>query len=190
MLQKISSSAFKGYGPILVLYPGLSISYADSGIGSIGRIDHAKVQGLKHIPMHPHVNDEILSYFRTGKVKHLDSEGFSDTIKGKRLMLMKAGNSFYHEEYIDGQTEPQEGLQIFIRPGTKDLKPEVVFYDLNELHSQNVWRLLASPRKKQFSASAVKPGYMMLNYWQEQLSAFRNCRTKILPDCCMYFKVQ
>ena len=148
MLQKISSSAFKGYGPIKVLYPGLSISHADSGIGSIGRIDHAKVQGLKHIPMHPHVNDEILSYFRTGKVKHLDSEGFSDTIGGKRLMLMKAGNSFYHEEYIDGQTEPQEGLQIFIRPGTKDLKPEVIFYDLNELHSQNAWRLLASPSEK------------------------------------------
>lgn len=145
MLQKITQNAFTGRGPIQMLYPGLSISGIDSGIGSIGRIDHAKLQGRQRIAMHPHVNDEILSYFRTGKVEHIDSEGYKDTIGGNRLMLMKAGKLFYHEEYIDGQTEPFEGLQIFIRPGQKDLKPEVIFQDLEQIHSLNEWRLLASP---------------------------------------------
>jgi len=146
MLRKIPHSAFKGHGPIQILYPGLELHDDDSGIGSIGRIDHAFVQGKKHIGMHPHVNDEILSYFRTGKVNHLDSEGYSDTIGGKRLMLMKAGSRFYHEELIDGVAEPQEGLQIFIRPGIANLQPEVIFYDLPEVHSKNQWRLLASPQ--------------------------------------------
>lgn len=58
---------------------------------------------------------------------------------------MKAGKLFYHEEKMFDEGEPLEGLQIFIRPGSKDLNPEVVFLDLEELHSQNKWRLLASP---------------------------------------------
>lgn len=147
MMQQIKSSDFRGNGPIQVLYPGLITGSDDTGIGSIGRIDHATFRGRHHIAMHPHVNDEILSYFRSGKVEHRDSEGFRETIGGKRLMLMKAGKRFQHEEDIDGQTEPHEGLQIFIRPGMKDLKPEVVFHDLDELYSDNQWRLLASPTK-------------------------------------------
>ncbi|MEJ7677960.1 MAG: pirin family protein [Segetibacter sp.] len=50
--------------------------------------------------MHPHINDEILTYLRSGKVKHTDSEGFSEFIEPTRLMLMKAGKSFYHEEKV------------------------------------------------------------------------------------------
>lgn len=145
MIHKITKNDFLGHGPIRILYPGMNLSGKDSGIGSIGRIDHALVHGKKFIGMHPHVNDEILSYFRTGKVEHRDSEGFSETIGGKRLMLMKAGKLFYHEESIDGSAEPQEGLQIFIRPGTKDLNPEVVFQDLDEFYSADQWRMLASP---------------------------------------------
>jgi redox-sensitive bicupin YhaK (pirin superfamily) len=155
MLQKINRSVFMGNGPIKILYPGLVVSNSDTGIGSIGRIDHPEIHGRTTIPMHPHVNDEILSYFRTGIAKHKDSEGFVETIGKKKLMLMKAGKSFYHEEVIDGQSEPLEGLQIFIRPGRKDLKPEVVFLDLEELHSESKWRLLASPNSEtifQFSS--------------------------------------
>jgi len=89
--------------------------------------------------------DEIFSYFKTGQAEHSDSEGFVKTIGKKILMLMKAGKSFYHEEKIMGQDEPMEGLQIFIRPSKKDLNPEVVFLDLETIHSENKWRLLASP---------------------------------------------
>jgi len=95
--------------------------------------------------MHPHVNDDILSYFRYGKVKHTDSEGFSEWITPQRLMLMKAGKLFYHEEAIINE---QEGLQIFIRPGKKDSVPEVVFQELETVHSKDNWRLIASPDKE------------------------------------------
>lgn len=155
MKQKLSQRAFHGHGPIQILYPGEQISGTDTGIGSIGRIDHARVRGRQYIAMHPHVNDEILSYFRTGEVEHIDSEGFKKTVGGKRLMLMKAGKEFYHEEYIHGEKEPFEGLQIFIRPGKKDLTPQVIFQDLDELHSEDHWRLIASPSSEtplQFSS--------------------------------------
>lgn len=145
MLHKISNTRFTGHDPIKILYPGLEISKEDTGIGSIGRIDHPEIYGKTVIKMHPHINDEILSYFRTGTAEHSDSEGFVKTIGKKTLMLMKAGKMFQHEEKIFGDKEPMEGLQIFIRPGEKDLKPEVVFIELGEIHSENKWRLLASP---------------------------------------------
>ncbi|TKC01570.1 nuclease PIN [Pedobacter cryotolerans] len=145
MLKKINSDRFLGRGPIKILYPGIGISDNDTGIGSIGRIDHPEIHGNTVISMHPHINDEILSYFRTGKAEHSDSEGFVKIIGKKTLMLMKAGSSFFHEEKIIGEGEPLEGLQIFIRPGKKDLKPEVVFLDLENLHSENSWRLFGSP---------------------------------------------
>lgn len=175
MIQKIDQSAFLGNGPIKIFYPGLNISNSDSGIGSIGRIDHPEFHGRTTIPMHPHVNDEILSYFRTGKADHKDSEGFVETIGNKKLMLMKAGKSFFHEETIDGQGEPLEGLQIFIRPGKKDLKPEVIFYDLEELHSENSWRLLASPNPDtvfQFSSQTWLYDMKLLHGSSSQLPKF------------------
>lgn len=175
MLHKINQSSFLGSGPIKILYPGITLSNSDTGIGSIGRIDHPEFHGRTTIKMHPHVNDEILSYFRTGKAHHKDSEGFTETIGNKKLMLMKAGRSFYHEEVIDGQDEPLEGLQIFIRPGKKDLKPEVVFLDLEELHSENSWRLLASPNPEtafQFSSQTWLYDMKLLKGASAQLPAF------------------
>lgn len=145
MLQKIDESVMAGGGPIKVLYPGLKTQKRDTGIGSIGRIDHAYFKGNHVVPMHPHVNDEILSYFRSGKTEHRDSEGIVEFIGKNKLMLMKAGKLFYHEERMFDEGEAMEGLQIFIRPGSKDLKPEVLFLDLEDLHSENKWRLLASP---------------------------------------------
>lgn len=155
MIQKINSSQFLGHGPIKILYPGSAVSSTDTGIGSIGRIDHPEINSNTVIKMHPHINDEILSYFRTGEAEHSDSEGFVKVIGGKTLMLMKAGKSFFHEEKIMGQQKTMEGLQIFIRPSKKDLEPEVVFLELDNLHSENSWRLIGSPNpetKFQFSS--------------------------------------
>lgn len=155
MLQKIDDTMLEGRGPIRMLFPGLRTELNDTGIGSIGRIDHAFFKGNHVVPMHQHVNDEILSYFRSGKTEHLDSIGNEKIIGKNRLMLMKAGISFFHEERMIDEGEAMEGLQIFIRPGIKDLIPEVKFLDLDEIHSINKWRLLASPTNKtsfQFSS--------------------------------------
>lgn len=145
MILKIENNKKVGNPHIKILYPGNAMGTSDSGFASIGRIDHASLPPGAFIAMHPHVNDEILSYFRSGKVKHTDSAGFSEYITPSRLMLMKAGNSFFHEEKILDDSELLEGLQIFIRPKSKDLKPEVTFYELPEVYCENKWRLLAGP---------------------------------------------
>lgn len=143
MIKKIGIDKKMGNARIEVLYPGIVMENSgDSGIASIGRIDHANIPGETTIKMHPHINDEILSYFRTGNAVHTDSEGFQAVISRNKLMLMKAGKLFYHEETMP---EPLEGLQIFIRPKYKDLQPEVIFKDLEQTDSIDNWRLLASP---------------------------------------------
>lgn len=146
MIKKIENDKKVGNAHIKILYPGNVIENStDSGLGSIGRIDHANIGGNVTIKMHPHINDDILSYFRSGHAVHTDSEGFQATVSRNKLMLMKAGKLFYHEETMP---EPLEGLQIFIRPKSKDLKPEVVFQDLKETDSVDSWRLLASPTEQ------------------------------------------
>lgn len=141
MIHKIDLSHKYGNSHISILYPGQTLGISDSGIGSIGRIDQADIQGGTTIKMHPHSNDEILSYFRIGKVIHTDSAGITATIGRKKLMLMKAGKVFYHEEKI---IDRLEGLQIFIRPKTADYEPQVLFYELENEDSINTWRLLAA----------------------------------------------
>lgn len=136
-----------GFG-IEILYPGIIFpGYDDTGIAGIGRIDQAKVTPGTLIPMHPHIDDEILTYLRAGKVKHLDSEGNTAELSNSKLMMMNAGASFYHEELVLQEGGTLEGLQIFIRPETGGLRPEVQFYDLQEPYSINQWRKLAGRGK-------------------------------------------
>lgn len=147
----------RGNGFISALYPNASLSRQDSGLGAIGRIDHAFLKHNSIVPMHPHANDEILSYFRQGHAEHIDSENIQDTAHATRLMLMKAGKIYHHEEKILTENGVFEGLQIFMRPQKADGTPSVTFHDLDQAYSDNRWRLLASPNGEnglQFTASA------------------------------------
>ncbi|MAN26005.1 MAG: pimeloyl-CoA dehydrogenase [Mesonia sp.] len=148
MLRKIDNTIkygkqHGGFG-IQILYPGLIMpELNDTGFSTIGRIDQARITPGTLIPMHPHKDDEIFTYLRRGKVKHKDSEGHMDTISNQKLMMMNAGSSFYHEEKTLEEDGTLEGLQIFIRPEVKGLKPQVQFHQLPEAYSLNQWRKIA-----------------------------------------------
>jgi len=148
MLTKIANTIkygkqHGGFG-IQILYPGLiRPQLNDTGFSTIGRIDQARITPGTIIPMHPHKDDEILTYLRSGRVKHLDSEGFTGIISNQRLMLMNAGKSFYHQEKVLQAGGVLEGLQIFIRPETGGLSPQVQFHELQTIYSSNQWRKIA-----------------------------------------------
>jgi len=133
-----------GFG-IEILYPGFALSRTDSGIGAIGRIDHARVTAGTVVRMHPHKDDEILTYLRRGKVRHRDTVGHTEDISNTRLMLMNAGHTFQHEEEVLPEGGVLEGLQIFLRPHTGDLEPQVQFHEFRTALSVNEWRLVAGP---------------------------------------------
>ena len=96
--------------------------------------------------MHPHRDDEILTYLRRGRVRHRDSVGHVEEISPTRLMLMNAGHRFEHEEEVlEG---PLEALQIFLRPRAADLEPLVQFHDFGAALSEGAWRLVAGPEAR------------------------------------------
>jgi redox-sensitive bicupin YhaK (pirin superfamily) len=174
MKIKIDNSKKVGNSHIKIMYPGQSVNGKDTGFATLGRIDQAIFPPGAIVPMHPHINDEILTYLRSGKVKHTDSEGFSEFIEPTRLMLMKAGKSFYHEEKVLIEGGTLEALQIFIRPKEKDLKPEVIFYELDKKYSENEWRLIASPID-------ITPLQFSSNTWIYDMKADDSTRMFQLP---------
>lgn len=151
-MQKILRSSKHRHGSggfgIEILWPGMVRQSEDSGIGGIGRIDHANVSPGTVIPMHPHKDDEILTYMRKGKMLHLDTVGNEEEVSNTRLMLMNAGHSFQHEERILGaKGESMQCLQIFVRPSESDLEPQVQFHDFGTPYSHGAWRLIAGPEE-------------------------------------------
>nr|WP_318284365.1 MULTISPECIES: pirin family protein [unclassified Methylobacterium] len=127
-----------------IIRPGLSLGGGDSGLGAIGRIDRATVAPGHLIGMHPHRDDEILTYVRAGRMLHRDTVGNAEEITATRLMMMNAGHTFQHEERMLDHG-PVEALQIFLRPRAADLGPKVQFHDFGEVLSHGKWRLIAGP---------------------------------------------
>lgn len=148
MLTKIDNTVkfgkkVGGFG-IEILFPGTIIPDSDdTGIATIGRIDQVLITPGTLIPMHPHRDDEILTYMRKGKVKHLDSEGKTGQLSNTNLMMMNAGSRFSHEELVLEEGGMLEGLQIFLRPEQSGLKPTVQFHDFSDTYSINEWRAIA-----------------------------------------------
>jgi redox-sensitive bicupin YhaK (pirin superfamily) len=137
----------RGHGPFQLrrIHPGISLGLRyDAGFGGLGLIDHARLQPGLVVGMHEHRNDEIISYMRSGRMRHTDSAGRSEIISSDRLMVMNAGRGFSHEEAVIGEDQI-EMLQIFVRPETAKLEPGVQFIDLDEAERFNRWRLLTGP---------------------------------------------
>ncbi|MBZ9792096.1 pirin family protein [Rhizobium sp. 3T7] len=135
----------EGFG-VEIMYPGLSLTQDDSGIGPIGRIDRAQVQPGHLIGMHPHKDDEILAYIRGGEMLHRDTVGNEERLDQTHFMMMNAGHTFQHEELMLGKTTVR-ALQIFLRPHAPNLEPMVQFHDFVDEVSDDNWRLIAGPRK-------------------------------------------
>ncbi|WP_343521983.1 pirin family protein [Pedobacter sp.] len=129
---------------VQILYPGANLGKTDTGFFTIGRIDHALFKPPGLVPMHPHQDDEILSYMRSGKMTHQDSTGHEEHLNNSYLMLMNAGSGISHEESAE---EDLEMLQIFMRPKENNLSPQVQFHQFENIYSDNTWRLVAGNQK-------------------------------------------
>ena len=129
---------------IEIVYPGATLGISDTGLGPLGRMDHARVRPGMVVAMHPHRNDEILTYLRTGAVLHKDTAGYETEVNSHRMMLMNAGSGLMHEETNVDEADVT-GLQIFVRPEAADLPPRVQFHDYQDRYSTDRWRLIAGP---------------------------------------------
>lgn len=124
--------------------PGLIFgSKADPAFGPLAVLDHANLGVGTVVRMHEHKNDEILSYMWRGTMVHEDTAGHRIPISANKLMMMHAGESFWHEERTPD--DPVEMLQIFVRPSEADLPALVDFYDRPDGAPRGRWGLVAGP---------------------------------------------
>ena len=135
----------KGYFTIKRVHPGtiLETKTDDGALGPLSNIDHAFMKKGLTIKMHEHINDEILSYVWKGVSHHKDSAGFEAPIEMGKLMLMNAGESFWHEEKVKKDNDDVEMLQIFVRPRESHLPAHIQFHD-KPLDNEN-WYLMVGP---------------------------------------------
>lgn len=133
MIFKLGKDAhpqpYKGMFSITRILPGriLDAQAERPTFGPLSNIDHAFMsQGLT-IKMHEHVDDEILSYVDKGISYHKDSAGHEVPIERGKLMVMNAGESFWHEEKV--KKDEVEMLQIFVRPEAENLEPKIQFHE-------------------------------------------------------------
>ncbi|HIW32925.1 MAG TPA: pirin family protein [Candidatus Paenibacillus intestinavium] len=147
MLQKLEAGnhaePFRGPFTITRVQPGniFGEKSMDSAFGPLAIIDHAVMKKNLTIKMHEHVNDEILSYISSGVTHHKDSAGFEAPIARGKLMMMNAGESFWHEEKV--KEDEVEMLQIFIRPNETDLPAKIQFH--NKPTDNRDWYLMVGP---------------------------------------------
>lgn len=147
---------------IRLISPGLKLNIpGDRGLGPLGRVDHSTIEPGGFIPMHPHQNDEILSYMRKGNMLHKDSQGLSEALHGTHMMLMNAGSGLLHEEGVSKEDKERvDMLQIFFRPHTEDLEPIIQFHTFSSLNSANEWRLIGGPETSEAPLKIRSEGWV------------------------------
>jgi len=126
--------------------PGLDCPFpSDPGLGPLGLVDHALLNGGTCVPWHKHCDDEIFSYLRRGTMYHEDTTGRREALTSCRLMLMNSGSGLAHQESVLTGDETVELLQVFVRPRACHLPPRIQVGHLPSQLSENQWRLLAGP---------------------------------------------
>ncbi|PJJ45441.1 hypothetical protein ATK23_2713 [Glutamicibacter mysorens] len=75
--------------------------------------DDVKVTGGMNVPRHPHTGLQTVSWLFTGEINHMDSAGFTATVRPGEVNLMTAGHGISHSEILTEQTTVLHGAQLW-----------------------------------------------------------------------------
>ncbi|SDR17667.1 pirin family protein [Natronobacterium texcoconense] len=126
-------------------FPGrLHPDHDDHGYGPLATVVESFMDPDTLISMHPHQNDEIVSWVPDGVMRHDDREDNKLVTDPEHLLVMNSGSGFWHEERTDADDPPLRMLQIFVRPHSLDLEPTIQHGPIPE-STTNEWRHLFGP---------------------------------------------
>ena len=163
MILKLGKDAhpqpYKGMFSITRILPGRILDSESQAptFGPLSNVDHAFMSKGLTIKMHEHIDDEILSYVDRGVSLHKDSAGHEVPIERGKLMVMNAGESFWHEEKV--AEEGVEMLQIFVRPEAENLEPNIQFHEKPGDH--NDWYIMVGPEGSDAPMTVRQKAYIM-----------------------------
>lgn len=122
------------------LMPGSS----DHGLGPLASVIESILHPGRLIKLHEHRNDEIISWVPDGVMRHNDKTVGELVTDADHLMVMNAGRTFWHSEETLASDPHLRMLQIFVRPHTVDLEPNIQHGSIAAA-SANTWRHLFGP---------------------------------------------
>lgn len=126
-------------------FPGDAVpGHDDHGYGPLATVVESFMDPGTHIRMHPHRNEEIISWVPAGVMRHDDRQGNDLVTDSDHLMVMNAGREFWHAELTEPDDPPLRMLQIFVRPHRLDLEPTIQHERLPEPTAAE-WRHLVGP---------------------------------------------
>ena len=91
--------------------------------GKLRVLNDDNVKGGAGFESHPHDNMEIISIPLGGAMEHRDSMGNGTVIHTGDVQLMSAGSGIVHSEFNHSADEELNFLQIWIRPGQREITP-------------------------------------------------------------------
>ncbi|MFC6954728.1 pirin family protein [Halorubellus litoreus] len=107
-------------------FPGRVLpGHDDHGYGPLATVVESFMDPGTLIRMHQHRNEEIISWVPAGVMRHDDRHGNDLVTDPEHLMVMGAGSGFWHAEETLADDPPLRMLQIFVRPHTLDLEPNI-----------------------------------------------------------------
>lgn len=116
----------------------------DHGYGPLATVVESFMDPDTLISMHPHRNDEIVSWVPAGVMRHDDREENELVTDSDHLLVMNSGSSFWHEERTLADDPPLRMLQIFVRPHSLELEPGIQHGVVPD-PVPNEWRHLFGP---------------------------------------------
>ncbi|WP_277541657.1 pirin family protein [Haloarcula laminariae] len=107
-------------------FPGRNLpDHGDHGYGPLATVVESFMDPGTLIGMHPHRNEEIISWVPEGVMRHDDRQGNELVTDPENLLVMNAGREFWHEERTLDDDPPLRMLQIFVRPHSLGLEPGI-----------------------------------------------------------------
>ena len=126
-------------------FPGRMVpGHDDHGYGPLACVAESLLEPGTYIPMHEHRNEDIVSWVPDGVMRHDDRTVGELVTDSDHLMVMNAGRSFWHEERTLRDDPPLRMLQIFVRPRSLDLEPNIQHGRIDQPVA-NEWRHLFGP---------------------------------------------
>ena len=107
-------------------FPGRAVpDHDDHGYGPLSTVVESFMDPDTLISMHPHRNEEIVSWVPAGLMRHDDRERNDLVTDAESVLAMNAGSGFWHAEYTAPDDPPLRMLPIFVRPHSLGLDPGI-----------------------------------------------------------------
>ena len=147
ILKSARTEVIQRQGPFTlhINLPGYNVpGTTDHGYGPLALIVESLLEPGTWIRLHPHTNDEIISWVPGGVMRHNDQTVGELVTDENHLMVMNSGSGFWHEERTLKSDPYLRMLQIFVRPHTADLEPGIQYGEMPKSVA-NQWRYLFGP---------------------------------------------